>query len=150
VTTEYRFGTFLRDSFATLQRELPDIYAEMCRRLAPQDIAITVDSETVRLKFAREAVLPVKRLAHPTVMVRTGRKAILDLIDARSTLLDAAVEERLHLRGSPDDLARFYDGLMAYLHGAVRSPSFPALLQRFRYPAARSGKARRRNERIHP
>ena len=36
----------------------------------------------------------------------------------------------------PDDVIRFHEGLMQWLHGAVRSPSFPGLLREFRRTAS--------------
>jgi hypothetical protein len=71
----------------------------------------------------------------PAVECRTTRRAILDLVDARTTLMAAVVADRVWLRGSVEDLLAFHDGLMVYLGGAVRSPSFPWLLRQFRAAA---------------
>ncbi|MBI4516544.1 MAG: hypothetical protein HY699_12100 [Deltaproteobacteria bacterium] len=132
MTTEKRFSDFLAESFAVLRRELPHAYEEMCRRLAPRAVAITVDDDTVCLRFERAAALTVIAHQRPALSVRTTRAAILALVDAQSTLLEAVLAEQLQLRGHPDDVLGFYDGLMAYLHGAVRAPSFPQLLQSYR------------------
>jgi hypothetical protein len=48
------------------------------------------------------------------------------------SLLDAVLEERIVMLGSVPDICAFHDGLMAYLHGAVRCRSFPELLRRYR------------------
>jgi hypothetical protein len=60
------------------------------------------------------------------------------LIDARLTLLDAVLSDALAMTGAPDDLLAFHDGLIAYVHGAVRAPSFPALLSAYRTNERRS------------
>ncbi len=64
--------------------------------------------------------------------METTRAVILDLVDARAGLVEAILDDRLGLRGALPELARFHDGLMLYLHGAMRAPSFPGLLRRYR------------------
>ena len=59
------------------------------------------------------------------------------LLAGGTTVRDALLEDRLRVRGTTASLLRLTDGLAAYLHGAVRSPSFPALLHRFHAIAAK-------------
>ncbi len=74
--------------------------------------------------------LPFAGEAH--VELQTDRPTIFALIDGVLGLQSAVQADRLRLRGGPDDVIRFHEGLMLWLHGAVRSPSFPGLLREFR------------------
>ena len=135
---ELSFAHFLGRSLDALAEELPAIYAEMCRTLAPRAVRIALDGEVVTVACTpeRATLLDVHgaldSLDAPAVDVRTSRAAIVALIDARSTLVESVVADRVELRGKLDDLVAFHDGLVVYLHGAVRAPSFPALLLLFR------------------
>jgi hypothetical protein len=126
------FAAFLDASFAALRRELPDLHGELCAALAPREVALAVDRELVALRFERSHARLLPEPRRPAVEVHTSRAAILALVDAEETLLEAVLGDRLSLRGSPADLLTFHDGLMLYLHGAVRAPSFPGLLRAFR------------------
>jgi len=132
---EYRFAEFLTESFSALHRELPDVHARMCRLLCPREVHLDVGGEGVSLRFDDDAAVFLEGPLCPAIHVRTSRAAILALVDARSTLIEAVMSDELSLVGTPVDLLRFHDGLMTYLHGAVRAPSFPDLLRRFRQPA---------------
>lgn len=130
--TRSGFGTFLGESLRILAREVPEAYREMCRALVGREVGLQVDDSTVAVLYESERAVLLHEPRRPTVDVRTSRDAILALIDARTSFIDAALEEALDLRGTPGDLLAFLDGLTAYLHGSVRAPSFPALLRRYR------------------
>lgn len=134
--SEYRFADFLAESFAALRREVPDIYREMCRRLAGRGVGIRVDGEPVTLRFAANHARFDDRPGPVSIAVDTDRRTILALIDAEQTLVDAVLGDALLLRGDTDALLVFHDGLMAYIHGAVRAPSVAWLLERFRSEGA--------------
>ena len=85
-------------------------------------------------------VLPEAK--EPTAELVTSRNTILSILDARLTLAEAVLSDAIVLKGHVDDLIAFHDGLMTYVRGAVRSPSFPRLLDHFRYDASSA-----RNER---
>jgi hypothetical protein len=127
-----RFRTFLARSFDALRREVPDAYARMCRRLASRGVGLRVDDECVAVLFTRDEARIVADASPCAVDVRTSRTAVLRVIDARDTLMSAVLADRLVLRGAPRDVLAFHDGLMAYVHGAVRARSFPGLLRQFR------------------
>lgn len=129
---ERSFAGYLEGSLSALRRDLPWIYARLCARVAPRELRLKVDDELVGLRCGEDEIRRIEPPSAPAVEAHIDRQAILDLVDARITLLDALLEERLVVRGALDDVIAFHDGLMIYLHGAVRDPSFPALLRRFR------------------
>lgn len=133
------FAGFLARSLASMRRELPWIFARLCARLCPRELRVEVDGEVIWIRCepgdVRLMAAPGPATG-PAVEARTSRQAILDLAGGRVTLLDALLEERLALRGSVGDVVAFHDGLLIYLHGAVRDPSFPDLLRRFQGAAA--------------
>jgi len=127
------FADFLFTSFAALEQELPAIYAEMCRILSPRVVAIAVDDEHIRVRFDAATVRLLAGSGPAVIEVQTTRAEILALVDAEATLVGSVVGDRLLLKGTATDLLAFHDGLLTYLHGAVRAPSFPQLLRRFRW-----------------
>ncbi len=130
--SDHRFADFLAQSFGALQRELPAVYAQLCRQLCPREVGIVVDGETVAACFQRDDVRLSRHRVNPAVEMRTSRGAILAVIDGESTLLDSILDDRLCLRGGPEDVLAFHEALLTYVHGAVRAPSFPGLLADFR------------------
>jgi len=104
----------------------------MCRALGTREVLIEVDGEVTVVVCEGEGVRLAATAVAPAVECRTTRAAILDLVDARTTLAGAVMDDQVWLRGSVEDLVAFHDGLMAYLGGAVRSPGFPWLLREFR------------------
>ena len=129
---ETTFAEFLAESFDLLRREVPQAHAEVCRRLAPRGVRLHVGAEDVAVRFERSGTRFPAAPGAASVDVETNRETILALIDAETTLVDAVLDGSLVLRGAGDDLLAFHDGLVAYVHGAVRAPSFPGLLRRFR------------------
>ena len=114
----------------------------MCRRLASRGVALRVDEERVAVVFTRDEARIVADGDPCAVEVRTSRTAVLRVIDARDTLMSAVLGDRLVLRGAPRDVLAFHDGLMAYVHGAVRARSFPGLLRQFRQRRRRTSRPR--------
>lgn len=127
------FGAFVRRGLAALRAELPWAFARMAARLDGRDVLLVVDGERVPVRAAAGDVAVREGAAFaPRVTLHTDGLTVLRLADAEVTVVDATLDGSLVLSGSVDDLVAFHDGLQAFLHGAVRSPSFPALLDRFR------------------
>jgi hypothetical protein len=118
----------------------------MCGALGTREVLIEVDGERTAVTSTKSAARVEAAPRAPVVECRTTRSAILDMVDARMTLVDAVLSERVWLCGGVEDLLAFHDGLMTYLGGAVRCPSFPWLLREFR--AAASGRRRLREEEV--
>jgi hypothetical protein len=129
---EHSFAAFVRAGLDALAREAPCNHARMVEILDGREVLLRVDDEVLALCFA-DAVAPL--LAHPrtpVVELATHKPVIVALACGDATLVDAILDDRVRLRGAIVDLLAFHDALMAYLHGAVRSPSSPARLARFR------------------
>lgn len=132
---EGAFGRFVSRGLGALRAELPWAYRRMADALCGRDVLLTVSGEDVPITAAGGEVTthpaPPEHFA-PRVTLRTERAVVARLADAELTVVDAVVSGAVTLRGDVDDLVAFHEGLMAFLHGAVRSPSFPALLDEFR------------------
>lgn len=133
------FGEFLARSFELLACEAREARNLLCGTLAGCDVHIWVDGEPVRLEFEPSTIRLSGARGSACIEVRTSRAAILALLDDRISLDQAILRDALELRGRPADLLRFYDGLIAYVHGAVRAPSFPRLFDAFRATVPEEG-----------
>lgn len=126
--------TFLRTSFQILRREHAGAFAAMIKALGYGRLYLQVDEESVVLRFGRAT--PQVWAAQPRdrqpPAVLTSRRAILRMADGELTILEAVQGGDPVVVASPDDLMRLERGLNLYLRGAVRCPSFPALLEQFR------------------
>lgn len=105
-------------------------HERLCRGLGERTIRLTVDGE-VRYLSMRGGRHVVESEGAAGVELRTDRAAIVELVEARRSLLDAVLLERLSLRGAPEELASLYDTLVVFIQGAVRSRSLPALLDAY-------------------
>jgi hypothetical protein len=129
---ETSLGRLLQESFDCLEREIPQAYRKMCATLDGLSVRICLDDETVVIGFAgvhcRVDVAggPVK------AELRTSRRAVLAVLDGRQSLASAVLADEVKVRAPLDTLERLNHAIEAYMHGAVRSRSFPALLVRFR------------------
>ena len=134
---EASVAAFIETSLEALQREFPSAYYRMCACITGRSVSLTIDQEPVTIVFEGGAVRLVAPLKEVNVSLSTSRQTILDVIDAKLTLQEAVDREAILLQGTVEDLAAFDDGLQMYVRGAVRCPSFPGLLDRFRRPTSR-------------
>jgi hypothetical protein len=143
----------LQESFDCLEREIPQAYQSMCATLDGLSVRISLDDETVVIAFAG---------AHGRVAVASGpvdaelctfRRAVLAVLDGGLSIADAVLADAVTVRARLDTLERLNQALEAYVHGAVRSRSFAALLARFRArerQESHGGKARAGHARVGP
>lgn len=126
--------SFLRTSFQILRREHAQAFAAMVRALGRGRLYLQVDDEAIVLRFGQGTpqVWPAHGRDRRPPLVQTSRRAILQLADGELTVLDAVRARELEVLASPEDLLRLERSLGFYLRGAVRCPSFPALLEQFR------------------
>ena len=127
------FAALVETSFAVLSRECPEAYSRICQRLNTREVHLTVDAETVSLRFQPESTQILQSAQQPTVYFVSTKQTLLDLVDARMTLEYAIMRDLIHVRGKMNDLIDFYESLQLYIHGAVRCVSFPALLSDYRF-----------------
>ena len=130
---DWSIARFIGISLETLLNEFPTAYLLLCTQLASCSVLLVIDGEAVALAFDPSGAHVMPQLRNPTIQLHTNRQTILDVIDAHLTLYEAVLVDAILLQGDTEDLAAFHEGLLTYVRGAVRCPSFPALLDRFRY-----------------
>jgi hypothetical protein len=130
VTNPGFFG-FLTMSLSLLERELPSAYAGVVSALDCREVSICVDGAEASVRPRGSHLIVAPRRHRPCVDATTTRETLRGLLDARWSLAEAVWEHRVLLRGRLEDLVAFCDALDAYFRGAVRCPSFPALLDRY-------------------
>lgn len=129
---ETGFADLVVRSLAVLERECPGAMAEAARRLGARTAAVVVDGEPFALAAEGGRLRRIPLVPDPAAELSTDSATVLDLLEGGASLLEALLDGRLRMRGAADDLIAFHDGLMAYLHGGVRSPGFPPLLRELR------------------
>ncbi len=127
---------FIELSFEILRDEFPTAYLLLCSQLAPRTVQMFINDEVITLAFDPGGAHLRQDVRTPTLELHTSRQTILDVIDAHLALHEAILVDAILLRGAIEDLAAFHDGLLTYVRGAVRCPSFPPLLDRFRYTSS--------------
>ena len=129
---ERSFSAYLTESLARIEHDAPQVYAQIGLRLGRRVLSIEVSGELLGVSAERGRLVlgPVRDGA--LVSAVTSRRDIIALADGERTLEQAAVEERVKLVGSAEDLAISFDALAAYLNGAARSPDLGALMDAFR------------------
>jgi len=123
------FAAFLELSLRLLARQAPECYARLAR--VGDAVRFAVEGEPVRLRF-ESGRHRIDRQGAAALEVRSDRGTIGALAAGELSLLDAILTERFGLRGTADAAARFDAALLAFVDGAVRYPSFPALFDAFR------------------
>jgi hypothetical protein len=132
----------LAESFELLATRLPQAHARMLALLRGRELELVLDEERMHLRFDHGVEL--SRLSPPGVTqggsgcprIECSVATILAVLDAQITLAEAVESDALRVRADLDRLVHLHDGLLAYVHGAVRCPGFPALLLRLRTLAA--------------
>ena len=127
----------LDESLSVLRREQPALYARLCEALAGIHIDVRIDRDwmIVRFETGTHRVEATTATAEPSAAdarFRASRGAVLDVLDGRISLAEAVLKGRLEAYAPLPRLLELHDALLLYINGAVRSPSFPALLDRFR------------------
>lgn len=125
------FRTSLEDALSSLQLEVPDAHRHLVHSLRGHVVRIDVEGCVVAISVEGRA-LNLHSSDDATVECITDRIAIVRLADGEVTLEQAIWDNEVHLRGNVEELLAFYQALMIFLHGAVRSPAAPAQLARFR------------------
>jgi hypothetical protein len=128
--TEPNFFEVLARALAVLEAEVPEASAELARVLAGIALALSVDAE-VRCLTAHSGRIVLQETGPAGPALQTRRVVLVELLEARRTLLDAILRDELLLRGAPAELAAIYDGLSVFIRGALRSRAMAALLEEY-------------------
>src|SRR5690348_10473451 len=107
------------------------MYGRMERELRGRSLLLCVDGASRILKAGESGLVLGRAPSDAAVVLRTTRDVLVDLLEGRRTLVDSAMDEAFEVRGAPDDVLASFDALAAFLHGAVRSPSMPRLLESY-------------------
>jgi hypothetical protein len=126
------FGASLQRALRLLRAEAPVHFAATRERLGPRAVDITVGDEApvrVHLDGGEPWVVAAAEGAGPAAEVNIGvsRADLSAFLRGELTIEDGVAHGRLSVRGSLDHVLAFLDALSAWLHGALRSPGFPAL-----------------------
>lgn len=114
-------------------------YERLCELLEGRQVHLAVDGEEVVLGFTPDGVtLLSEATLPPMAKLSFSRRTILDLVDGSISLQDGIIEGRVGVQGGIQQLLLFHEGWLTYLGGAARCPSFPYLLERFRYATERA------------
>ncbi len=130
--TRAPFREWVDRGLRTLLAELPWAHARMAAALGVREVTITVDGEVTAVQSDGARVWLRDEPVAPAVTLTTTRREIVALVDAERSLVTSVVLGQTVLRGRVADLAAFHDGLLEFLRGAVRSPSFPWMMDAFR------------------
>jgi hypothetical protein len=127
---------FFQASLDALGEECLEAYQSICQLLTGRELVIEIEGEeAVGLRFQAQKIilLPAGELSLPTrLRLRTTWGTVLDLVDARLSLLAAVYSGRFDLIGGSSELILLYDAILTYLRGGVRTFSFPLLLDELR------------------
>lgn len=126
----------LAESLVCLEREAPGCHARLATRLAGYAFDLTIGERRMALRGdgVRISLGPA---CDAPVHVQTSLAVILAVLDGDLSFVAAVRDDRLDVRGPLTDLLVLHGALADYVHGAVRSPSFPRLLHRLRTLATR-------------
>ncbi len=130
--TEGVVQVLLARSFALLAREQPQTYGRFLLHLAGLTLALKIDAEHFTVAFTRAGVGLRAVDGQEHITVRTCRQTILEVLDDQHTLAEAIISSAVEVVGPLEFLLRAHEGLICYVHGAVRCASFPPLLQHLR------------------
>ena len=130
--TEGPVGRLLAESFLALAREQPALHARMCGQLQDRVVETWVDAERFFLCFTPDGARVETAERPADARILAGRRALADVLGARLSLTEAVLTDALEVVGPLASLMALHEGLVTYVHGAVRCPSFPSLLARLR------------------
>jgi hypothetical protein len=129
----------MRRSIELVRRDCPQAWVSVCQEMQGRLLSMEVDGEAFDLDVsAPEPAILERAVAFEspppegTILLIAGRVALLELVDGERSLLDAAFDESVRLRGATLDLAAFDVAMRAFLSGAVRSAACIDLLALYR------------------
>ena len=127
---------FLETSLDLLRDQVPRAHERLRLQLLGSPLLLHAD----RCSFVLTAGPTRFAIGDPhdsvALEIAVSKSVVLDLLDARTSLLEAVRADRLFLRGSVHSLSVFFAALQTYVRGALRSASFETLLAAYRQTRA--------------
>ncbi len=124
-------------SLDAIRQFVPEQYRSVCDAMGDLAVQLQIDHERFTLQARAGQVLMGRAFEAAAVRLRVASSTIVSLIDGQLELLVSILDDAIALYGSVAQLTRFDDALMAYLHGAVRSPRQSEILREFRMVSER-------------
>lgn len=129
VTDGNDFFVFLERAFSALAVDVPAAYGALCRSLDGLPVAIVVDGACRVLRASEGSHEFGPELTREiTVRLTTSRNTIVEMLEARRSLLEMVLADEFSLVGKIQDLVRLEEGMFAFVHGAARSRRIEGLL----------------------
>jgi SCP-2 sterol transfer family protein len=126
------FFWFLSNSIHLLEKESRENFLRLNARLGGLRAKISDGSQTQIVYFDDRRLVVVPFSIHTDIIVTLDAFKILQLLDGKESLQEAVLNKSIFIQGSLKILETYNEALGIYLHGALRSPGFPAILSRFR------------------
>jgi hypothetical protein len=124
--------TLLEESFAVLAREQPPASARLHACLEGLSVALRVGAEHFAVGFTGRGARLREVDGGERAQVSTSQRTLLEVLDGQQSLAEAVLADAVEVVGPLEILLRLHEGLLLYVHGAVRCPGFPLLLRRLR------------------
>lgn len=119
----------MRRSLDTIAAEAPQTHAALRQAVGPLRARFSTEGRA-RLFRATSAGFALDETSETAdVEIGFDRAVVLDLAEARLTLEEALIADRLHAKGSVAAVTRLHEALTIYLEGLLRAPGAAALYE---------------------
>jgi hypothetical protein len=119
----------MRRSLETLAAEAPQTYAALREAVGPLRARFSTAGRARLFRTTASGFALEETTEASDVDIGFDRAVVLDLAEARLTLEEALIADRLHAKGSVAAVARLHDALNLYLEGLLRAPGAAALYE---------------------
>jgi hypothetical protein len=126
------FFWFLAKSMDALKNESLPSYLRLSKVLEGLRASISAGVKKRLVYFDNGQFFVTSDAEGPNLEIVFRDNAVIDLIDGKYSLEQAVLAEAIFVKGSVATLEKFHSALNLYLNGALRAPSFPRLLSRYR------------------
>lgn len=110
-------------------------FTYLAEALGSLSLALDIDGEVFRVVGAGRPIVQADDRGDAGVRLQTSRAALLDLIDGRTSFLDAVLARRIRLTGASPLLLQAARAQRAFTEGAVRARRLRPLLDELRAAA---------------
>ena len=115
-----------RDTIACVRSDVPEAHDRFVAELDTIAFGLSIGPETFGLRHGQVGPAP----RHAAASLSTNVATLHALVVGRIALTTALAERSLTLIGAPRTIAAIDRSLRLLVHGIVRSPAAPALMQR--------------------